>query len=413
MKRKRVGARFEEGEKIITVASYIKTQITGSSLIRKMFEEGERLKRLHGEDKVFDFSIGNPNIEPPEAFQRRMKELADHPVPGMHRYMSNAGYEETRQAVADVIAAVSGAAVKAEHIVMTVGASGAMNVLLKAILDPGDEVIILAPFFVEYKFYIGNHGGVPRIVETREDFTIDLDQVAGAINAKTHAVIINSPNNPSGVVYSAESLEALDALLKKHGRQHGRPIYVIADEPYARIAYDGIAIPHMFNHVTNSVIVTSHSKDLALPGERIGYAAANPAIENVGMLMDAMIFTNRILGFVNAPALIQRLVAGLQQESVDIAEYQAKRDLFYDHLTAMGYQMVKPQGAFYLFPKSPIPDDMAFVTRAQAMNLLVVPGIAFGRAGYFRIAYCVDRKAIENSLPVFEALAKELGIKPA
>lgn len=377
-----------------------------------MFEEGDRLKKLYGEDKVYDFSIGNPNIEPPAAMKKILRELADDPTPGMHRYMSNAGYAETRRAVAEVLAENSGRPVNESHVVMTVGASGALNVSLKTILDPGDEVMILSPFFVEYKFYTENHGGQVKVVDTREDFQIDVDAIAQAIGPQTRAIIINNPNNPTGVIYSAESLDRLNAVLESASRQHGRPIYVLSDEPYAKISYDGVKVPPIFKHIKYSLLCTSHSKDLALPGERIGYVAANPDIDEVGLMMDGLIMSNRILGFVNAPALMQRIVAGLQRESVNIAEYQEKRDLFYDNLTAMGYQMVKPQGAFYLFPRSPLPSCLEFAQKAAEKNILVVPGVGFGKPGYFRIAFCVDKKMIQNSLPSFKALAEELGLKP-
>lgn len=376
-----------------------------------MFEEGARMKAIYGEDKVFDFTLGNPNNEPPAAFHEALRELANHPIPGMHRYMSNAGYPETRRAIAEVLAEDSSKAVTEAHVVMTVGAGGALNVVFKTVLDPGDEVIISAPYFVEYKFYIGNHGGQAKVVDSREDFQLDLDAIASAITSKTKAIIINSPNNPTGVVYSAESLDKLNQLLESKSTEFGRPIYVISDEPYAKIAFDGVKVPPVFRHIRNSILVTSHSKDLALPGERIGYIAANPDIDEVGMLVDGFVFCNRILGFVNAPALMQWLVTRLQRESVDVAEYQEKRDLLYDNLTAMGFQMVKPQGAFYLFPKSPLPDDIEFVKKAQNHNILLVPGGGFGKPGYFRIAFCVEKKMIENSLPAFEALAKELGLK--
>lgn len=395
----------------MTIARSIQEQISGSSLIRKMFEEGERLKKIHGEDQVFDFSIGNPDIEPPAAFRERLRELALNPEPGMHRYMSNAGYMETRAAVAEVLAEKSGQPVRGEHVMMTVGASGALNSALKAILDPGDEVIILCPFFVEYKFYIANHGGTARIVDTGEDFQIDVAAIEQVLTDKTRAVIINTPNNPTGVIYSAASLDALNQVLEAAGKKYGRPVYVISDEPYAKLAYDGMEVPPVFKHVRYSMLATSHSKDLALPGERIGYLVVNPDIPEVDLLMEGVVLANRVLGYVNAPALMQRLVAGLQRESVDIAEYQAKRDLFYNSLTSMGYQMVKPQGAFYLFPESPLSDDMKFAELAQKKNLLVVPGRSFGKPGYFRIAYCFDRKVIENSLPVFRKLAEELGLK--
>lgn len=394
----------------MAISKKIEKSITGASWIRKMFEEGERLRKIYGSEKVYDFTLGNPELEPPEAFKKALKEIALKPVPGMHRYMSNAGYPETRQAVADVLAVQTGLPFDQNNIVMTCGAGGALNVVLKSILDPGDEVIILSPFFVEYKFYIDNHGGITKEAPTKKDFTLDLGAIRSAITSRTKAIIVNSPNNPTGVVYDSASLKGLGRLLEEIEGEFGNQIFVISDEPYAKIIYDGLSLPSIFNCVKNSVVVTSHSKDLALPGERIGYIAFSPQIENAGLLMDALVFCNRTLGFVNAPALMQRLVAGLQHESVDIAGYQEKRDILYDNLTALGFRMVKPQGAFYLFPESPLPDDVAFVMAAQKHNILLVPGSGFGAPGYFRIAYCIDKKVILNSLPAFKALAVELGM---
>ena len=394
------------------IATKIAGFISKSSWIRKMFEEGERLRQVHGADHVFDFTIGNPDTEPPREFREEFAKLATHPIPGMHRYMSNAGYQETRAAVAEVLAEAAGFPVGAEHVVMTCGAGGALNVVLKTILNPGEEVIILTPFFVEYRFYIDNHGGVPREVWTdRETFQLDLPAIEAAITRKTRAIIICSPNNPTGVIYPAESLEALGKLVARKEKEFERQIYVISDEPYARISYDGMHVPNIFRYVESSIIVTSHSKDLALPGERIGYLAANPRSSNVEQFMDGAVFSNRVLGFVNAPALMQRLVAKLQRASVDIGEYQAKRDLLYDNLTAMGFEMVKPDGAFYLFPKSPLTNDVEFVTLAQKHLILLVPGAGFGAPGFFRVAYCVDRGMIERSLPAWRNLAKDVGLK--
>jgi aspartate aminotransferase len=294
---------------------------------------------------------------------------------------------------------------------MTCGASGALNVVLKTILNPGEEVIILTPYFVEYRFYIDNHGGVPKEVWTdKESFQLDLAAIERAISEKTRAIIINTPNNPTGVIYPAESLARLGQMIERKERELERQIYLVSDEPYARIAYDGYTVPDIFKYVTNSVIVTSHSKDLALPGERIGYIAANPAMTHVDLFIEGAVFCNRTLGFVNAPALMQRLVAKLQSESVDISLYQKKRDLLYDNLTGMGFRMVKPEGAFYLFPQSPLADDVAFVRAAQKHNLLLVPGAGFGAPGYFRIAYCVDIEMIKRSLPAWKALAVETGL---
>jgi aspartate aminotransferase len=396
----------------MAIASKVQTFIEGASWIRRMFEEGERLRAVHGADKVYDFTLGNPNIEPPARFEEEFRKLAESPIPGMHRYMSNAGYEETRAAVASLLSETSGIAVPASSVVMTCGASGALNVVLKTILNPGEEVIILTPHFVEYKFYIDNHGGVSREVWTdQETFQLQFPAIEAAINHKTRAIIINTPNNPTGVIYPAESLQKLGELVSRKERELDRHIYVISDEPYARIAYDGKSVPNIFKYVDNSVIVTSHSKDLALPGERIGYLAANPNMTHCELFIEGAVFCNRTLGFVNAPALLQRLVTKLQHESVNIGDYQSKRDLLYSHLTSLGFKMVKPDGAFYLFPKSPLADDVAFVKAAQKHHLLLVPGAGFGAPGYFRIAYCVDRAMIERSFDAWKALADELGLK--
>ncbi|APG27120.1 aspartate aminotransferase [Syntrophotalea acetylenivorans] len=391
----------------IKIANYIER----ASWIRKMFEEGARLRAERGAENIFDFTIGNPSTEPPASLQQELLKLAQQPVPGMHRYMSNAGYEETRQAVADHISKNASQQIEANHVIMTCGAGGGLNVVLKTILNPGEEVIILTPYFVEYMFYIDNHGGTAETVATDpETFQLDVAAIEAAIGPNTRAIIINSPNNPTGVIYPAETLQAFGEMLARREQELGRTLFVISDEPYARLAYEGQSVPCIFNHIKNSVIVTSHSKDLALPGERIGYLAANPAMDGVEQFMGGAIFCNRVLGFVNAPALMQRLVTNLQEESVDINAYQEKRDLLYDHLTGLGFKMVKPQGGFYFFPESPLEDDVAFAQLAQKHNILVVPGRGFGAPGYFRIAYCVEREMIERSLPAWDKLAKEAGL---
>lgn len=395
----------------MAIANKIASHISKSSWIRKMFEEGERLRQEFGADNIYDFTLGNPDVEPPTAFRRELLALAQNPLPGMHRYMNNAGYAETRGAVAGKLARDSGLNVTADHVIMTCGAGGALNVVLKTILNPGEEVIILAPFFVEYKFYIDNHGGVPVEVWTdRDTFQLDIEAIEKAITPKTRAILICSPNNPTGVIYPAESLRQLGEVVKKVHKRNGHLVYVISDEPYARISYDGKQVPNIFPLVESSIIVTSHSKDLALPGERIGYIAANPRMDTVSQFMEGAVFSNRVLGFVNAPALMQRLVAKLQDESVDIAEYQSKRDLLVSSLKKMGFEMVVPDGAFYLFPKSPLTNDVDFVKLAQKHHILLVPGAGFGAPGYFRIAYCVDKGMIERSLPAWQKLADELGL---
>ena len=368
-----------------------------------MFEEGIALKREFGEDNVFDLSLGNPVAAPPPEFFAELRRIAEDPPAGAHRYMPNAGYAETRGAVAERLAAETGLAFGGEDVVMTCGAGGALNVALKTILDPGDEVIIFAPYFVEYHFYADNHGGSCRVVPPDENFLPDMGALSDAFNSKTKAVLINSPNNPTGVMYSAALLDEMGAVIREKEAEFGNEIYLISDEPYRRLLYDGLEYPYIFHHHPRSVVATSHSKDLALPGERIGYIAVHPGCPGKAELMDGLVFCNRTLGFVNAPALMQRIVAALQDASVDVGEYQAKRDFMHDSLTGMGYAMVKPQGAFYMFPRSPIADDAAFAAELQERNVLVVPGAGFGLPGHFRISYCVEDAVLEGSLPGFRA----------
>ena len=393
----------------MTIATKVNECIESASWIHKMFEEGAALREQYGADQVFDFTLGNPTIEPPKELHAELKKIADTPVPGMHRYMNNAGYDDTRAAVAEVIAENCNQPVTAANVVMTCGAGAALNVVLKTLLNPGDEVIILTPFFVEYKFYIDNHQGVPVTVVTQDDFQPDLQVIECAISDRTKAIIINSPNNPTGVIYPEATLKALGEVLQRKEQDLGIDITVISDEPYAKISY-GEEVPSIFDCVDNAVVVTSHSKDLALPGERIGYLATNPAMPEVDLFMQGAIFCNRVLGFVNAPALMQRLVTKLQRTSVDSEIYRRKRDLFYNKLTELGFEMIKPGGGFYLFPKSPQEDEMEFIRMAQKYRILLVPGSGFGAPGYFRIAYCVDDDLIERSLPLWEDLAKEAGL---
>ena len=392
------------------ISQKVRENLNRSSWIRKMFEEGDRLRRELGPDAVFDYSLGNPDIEPPAEFRAALRSLAENPQPGMHRYMSNAGYPETRAAVARCLAAESGLPVTAEHIVMTCGAGGALNVFLKTLLNPGEEVIVVAPYFVEYGFYIDNHGGRMTVVQSDGRFQLDLDALARAITPYTRALIINSPNNPTGAVYPAEALAALDKLLAVKENEYGTEIYVISDEPYAKLVYDGVKVPPVFPLLRRSLIATSHSKDLALAGERIGYAAVNPRLPDAAEICAGMIFSNRILGFVNAPAMMQRLVGPLQGRVTGIEVYKEKRDILVAHLTSLGFDLIVPAGAFYLFPKSPLPDDVAFVQKAIKYGLLLVPGSGFGRPGHFRLAYSVPKEMILRSLSVFTALAKEIGL---
>ena len=389
------------------ISQYISHAMDEGGWIRRMFEAGIALKAQHGADNVFDLSLGNPVMEPPSQFHAELRRIAAAPAPGMHRYMPNAGYPETRQAVADTLAAETGLPFAAADIIMTCGAAGAANVTLRAILNPGDEVIILAPFFGEYVYYIQNHQGAPVIVPTDAQFGIDLPAIDAAITPRTRALILNSPNNPSGVVYPAADIAALADLLTRAQARHNSEIFIISDEPYRRIIYDGLVYPQVFPHYARTIVVNSHAKDLGLPGERIGHIAVHPDYDDKTRLLDALVFCNRVLGFVNAPALMQHVVRALQTASVDVGEYQRKRDFLYAGLTAMGYSIVKPQGAFYLFPKSPLPDDEAFVAALQEHNVLVVPGKGFGVPGHFRISYCLDDRVLEGAIPGFARAAEQ------
>jgi aspartate aminotransferase len=402
---------MRKGNGEMAISKKVKKALEGASWVRRMFEEGEQLKRLHGAENVFDFSLGNPNLEPPSSLKKALKDLADQPIIGMHRYMPNSGYSETRNAIAQYLAEESGLPFNENHVVMTVGAAGGLNVTLKAILDEGDEVIVPSPYFMEFKSYIENCGGQIRLVDTNEDFSLNIAEIEKAIGKKTKAVLINSPNNPTGIVYDQRSLEKLGELLKRKNKDLGKALHLITDEAYRRIVYDGVKIPIHFHYYPHTIRVTSHSKDLSLPGERIGYIAVSPLCEDAEELISALIFANRTLGFVNAPALMQRLVAPLQRNSIKIKDYEEKRDLFYNGLRSFGYHVVKPQGAFYLFPKAPIEDDAAFVKELQSKRILVVPGRGFGKPGYFRIAYAVDTKTIEGALPGFKQVAEKYGLK--
>ncbi|UCF56528.1 MAG: pyridoxal phosphate-dependent aminotransferase [Deltaproteobacteria bacterium] len=388
-------------------AKRIEVSIERSSWIRKMFEEGKSRKEKFGPENVFDFSLGNPNLEPPNKFKEVLKELANEQRPGQHAYMPNAGLVETRQAVANYLSKYNRQTFTPDDIVMTVGAGGALNVVLKTILNPDEEVIIPRPYFVEYNFYLDNHQGVPKVVPTKPDFSLDFETIKEAVTEKTRAVLINSPNNPTGKVYTGRELQDLGELLADYSQRFGQPIYLISDEPYRKIVYDGITVPSIFDAYKETFVVTSFSKDLSLPGERIGYAAANPDMSDKQMIAAGMVLCNRILGYVNAPALMQRAISLLLDESVDVSIYQKKRDMLCKGLASCGYELIKPEGAFYLFPRTPIEDDVAFVSALQEENILTVPGSGFGGPGHFRIAYCVDDGTIERALPGFERVIKK------
>jgi aspartate aminotransferase len=383
------------------VSDYILKAMENSSWIRKMFEEGTRLKAIHGNENVYDFSLGNPDVDPPMEFTDALGELVRDRTAGAHGYMANAGYADVRKAISAKVSAVHQVSLGPGNIVMTCGAAGGLNVVLKTILNPGDQVIVLRPYFVEYGFYIENHGGQPVFAETNKDFSLNVENIGRAVTDRTKAVIINSPNNPTGKVYTGAELKALSSLLTGIMETKNRAIYLIADEPYREIVYDDIKVPPVLSSYSNSIVVTSYSKSLSIPGERIGYIAVNPSCSDSETLMSGLILSNRILGFVNAPALMQKAVAGLTGISVDINAYRKRRDRLMEGLKAAGYEFAMPEGAFYIFCKSPIADDVAFTKHLIKYNILSVPGVGFGGPGYFRLAYCVPESVITRAIPKF------------
>ncbi|MCK9275642.1 MAG: pyridoxal phosphate-dependent aminotransferase [Syntrophales bacterium] len=378
-----------------------------SSWIRKMFEDGIRLKNLYGAENVFDFSLGNPNLDPPEKFKKLLIETAHDEKAGVHGYMPNAGLPETREAIASFLNMKQEVNLAWQYIVMTCGAGGALNVVFKTLLDPGDEVVIPTPFFVEYRFYVDNFNAVPKLVRVKKDFSLDIGAIQSAINEKTKIILINSPNNPTGKVYDHESIEALSSMLVKIEKKTGRSIYIVSDEPYREIVYDGKTVPSILKAYRNSIIATSYSKSISVPGERIGYIAVNPGASDSDEIIDGLSLCTRILGFVNAPAMMQRIITGLQGVQVNIGEYQRKRDLLCEGLACIGYEVEKPEGAFYLFLKSPLKNDIDFVKALQEKNILTVPGSGFEGPGYIRLAYCVDDSTIINSMNGFEEVFKK------
>lgn len=378
-----------------------------SSWIRKMFEEGAKMKAQYGPDNVFDFSLGNPDAPPPPEFQEVIAEIAADNSPGMHSYMPNGGYPWVREAIAARIASEQNVSVSFGDMLMTCGAAGGLNITLKAILNPGEEVIALAPYFVEYGFYADNHGGKLKVVATTAEFQLDLKAIEDALTEKTRALIINSPNNPSGQIYPAADLLALGKLLDEASDRFGTTIYLLADEPYRKIIYDQHEVPAIFPAYKQSIIVSSYSKDLSLPGERIGYVVVHPEIEEKAQLLDALTLANRILGFVNAPAMMQRAVAELQDAGVDISLYARRKEMICKVLSDAGFEYVQPQGAFYVFPQTPIRDDVSFVAILQEERILAVPGTGFGCPGHMRVAFCVPDATILKSAEGFKrAVAK-------
>jgi aspartate aminotransferase len=372
-----------------------------------MFESGLKMRDRYGDDNVFDLSLGNPHLEPPPEFGEALKELVEKPVPGLHRYMINAGFPETREAVAAHLEKETNLTFTRRQVVMTVGAGGGLNVFIKTILEAGARIVILAPYFPEYEFYVGGHHGEVEIVKTDPEFQIDVEAVERVMRPDVEAVIINSPNNPTGVVYRGDRLRDLSAMLRAKEEEYGQQIYLISDEPYRRIVYDGVQVPWIFHHYRNSAVVTSFSKDLGLAGDRIGYVALHPGIEPKKELFRGMVFNQRSLGMVCAPAMLQWLVARLMDVVVDVSDYQRKRDVLYAELTRMGYRVVRPEGAFYLFPEAPGGDDVKFVERLTEERILCVPGVGFGYPGHFRISYAVSDEVVTRALEGFERAIRD------
>ncbi len=398
----------------MAIAATIREAQTKGSFIRTMFEESARLKLQHGADKVHDFSLGNPDLDPPADFRRVLVALASEEVKGAHAYMANAGIMAAREALAKKTSREHGVRINGSSIVMTVGAAGALNVVLKAILDPGDEIVVSRPYFMEYASYASNHGGTLVVVDSRADFDLDIDAISHALTPKTAAVLINSPHNPTGRVYPAATIAALADALYTHGQKTSRFPYLIADEPYREIVFDGREVPGILGAYRESIVVTSYSKSLSLPGERIGYIAVGPEVTAAEELVGAFAYTTRILGFVNAPALMQRAVAELTESRVDAGVYARRKDAFISVLSEAGIRFAEPQGAFYLFCEVPVKkgsagqgDDKAFVNLLKEHLVLAVPGSGFGAPGYFRLAYCVDEKKIEASRSAFKVATEK------
>jgi aspartate aminotransferase len=374
--------------------------------VRKWFEEGIKLKKKFGEENVFDFSLGNPITDPPAQFTKLLKELVNNPPSGSHGYMQNAGYVDTRAAIARQLTKEAGVIFSENDVIMSVGAAGGLNATLKALLNAGEEVIVFAPFFPEYDNYINNHNGVIKLIPSNDDFIPRLDILEKTLNKKTKAVIMNTPNNPTGKVYNEPFIKEFTDLLKKSAAKFNTHIILINDEAYRKLLYDHHKFTHVYKYYPDTVTINSHSKDLALAGERIGYVTVHPECNSHDDLVAAITFTNRTLGFVNAPALMQHVIKDLQDVTVDISIYQKKRDYLYDNLVKWGYKLVKPEGAFYMFPSTPI-DDSDFCAELRAHNILTAPGAGFGTPLHFRIAYCVYDRVIEGALPGFKAVAEK------
>lgn len=386
--------------------------VNNNSVIREMFEEGKRLAGIYGAENVFDFSLGNPSVPAPEELNRAVKDILDEePSIFVHGYMSNAGYEDVRATIADSINRRFGTSFNQSNIIMTVGAAGGMNVIFKTILNPGDEVLTFSPYFVEYNSYVSNYDGkLVAIDPDTETFQANIEDLERKITPKTKALIINNPNNPTGVVYSEETIKKVAAILDAKQKEYGTEIFIVSDEPYRELAYDGVEVPYITKYYNNTIVGYSFSKSLSLPGERIGYLVIPDEVDDAEQMKTAAAIATRVLGFVNAPSLMQRAVARCIDAKCDVDSYNRNREALYNGLVKLGFECIKPQGAFYLFVKSPVPDEKEFCNVAKKHNVLLVPGSSFKCAGYVRIAYCVSYDTIVNSLPRFAEIAQEMGL---
>ncbi len=394
------------------IAEKMRPLVQNNSAIRAMFEEGKRLAAIYGAENVFDFSLGNPNVPAPEAVKKAVIDILDEEESTfVHGYMSNAGYEDVRETIADSLNQRFGTSFHMENIIMTVGAASGLNILLKTLLDPGDEVITFAPYFLEYGNYVRNYDGSLVVVPANTvDFQPDLHAFRELIGPKTKAVIINSPNNPTGVIYSEETLTRLGRILEEESKRIGHPIVLLSDEPYRELAYDGAVVPYVTRYYKDTAVCYSYSKSLSLPGERIGYVAIPDEMTEAREVTAAAVIANRVLGSVNAPSLFQRVIKRCIHEKVNVEAYDRNRHLLYESLIGFGFSCVKPEGAFYLFLKSPMEYEKAFCEVCKEHHVLVVPGSSFACAGYVRISYCVSYEQIQRSLPAFKKIAEACGL---
>lgn len=394
------------------ISEKMKPFVQNNSAVRMMFEEGNRLRGIYGPDKVYDFSLGNPSVPAPECVKEAIIELLNEEEPTvLHGYMSNAGFEDVRQAIAESLNRRFGTSFAAKNLIMTVGAASGLNVILKTLLNPGEEVVVFAPYFLEYSNYIRNYDG--KIVEITPDtatFQPNLAELEQKITANTKAVIVNTPHNPTGVVYSEETIKKLASILEQKQKEFGSVIYLISDEPYRELAYDGVEVPYLTKYYANTIVGYSYSKSLSLPGERIGYLVIPDEADGSEEVITAATIANRILGSVNAPSLIQKVIKKCVDAEVDVAAYDKNRIALYEGLKECGFECIKPQGAFYLFVKSPVANEKEFCEAAKKYNILMVPGSSFACPGYVRLAYCVSYETIINSLPEFKKLAAEYGL---